>query len=146
MTRQDLWRLIGTAAAGLAIARRALTTPPPRPQSTAERLARFPTQGLPVGQPVSIRWNDHQVPFIEAETDTDLAFALGVVHHHLRAGQLLVLKHISQGRLSEIGGPFANDIDRSLRILGFGRRSSDIVASWPEDTRSFVDAFVAGLN
>ena len=146
MTRQDLWRLIGTAAAGLAIARRALTTPPPRPQSTAERLARFPTQGLPVGQPVSIRWNDHQVPFIEAADDGDCAFALGLVHGHLRLGQIELMRRIVDGRLAEVAGPPAADLDHALRILGYGRAADAIVAAMPADTRRWLDRFVDGLN
>ena len=28
---------------------------------------------------VTIHWNDQQVPFVEAETDRDAAFALGLV-------------------------------------------------------------------
>ncbi|MGF1477088.1 MAG: penicillin acylase family protein [Geminicoccaceae bacterium] len=110
------------------------------------RLDALPQTQMPLEKPVQVHWNEHHVPFIHAQTDRDLAFALGVVHHHLRAGQMRLLKQISQGRLSEIAGPFAHDIDRSLRMLGFGRSSADVVAAWPDDTRLFVDAFVAGLN
>lgn len=60
----------------------------PTAVSTEERLAQFPTDDLPLERPVVVRWNAHQVPFIEAETDRDLAFTLGMVHAHLRGGQI----------------------------------------------------------
>jgi len=118
----------------------------PGNHSLDDRLAAFPREGWPTEAPVVVRWNTHMVPFIEAESDTDLAFALGVVHHHLRAGQMRVLKHISQGRLAELAGPPARGIDRSLRILDYGKAAPAIIEGWPQETRAFVDAFVAGLN
>ena len=60
----------------------------PTAVSLEERLAAFPTDDLPLERPVVVRWNQHQVPFIEAETDRDLAFAFGMVHQHLRGGQI----------------------------------------------------------
>ena len=118
----------------------------PGDRETDQRLATLDGASMALEHAVEVAWNDHQIPFIEAKSDRDLAFALGVVHHHLRAGQMAVLKRISQGRLSEIAGPFANNLDRSLRILGFGRSAEDVVASWPDGTRLFVSAFVDGLN
>ena len=57
---------------------------PRKPLSREERLAVFPTERLPLDRPVSVRWNEHLVPYIEAGTDRDLAFTLGMVHAHLR--------------------------------------------------------------
>jgi len=118
----------------------------PRPQSPEQRLAALPAAGAEVQRPVTIRWNDHLVPWIEAETDRDAAYALGLVHGHLRGGQIALLRMVSQGRLSEIAGPLATDVDHSLRILGFGRAAAEIERRFPPETRAFVEAFVAGLN
>lgn len=118
----------------------------PQRVTSEERLSDFPTTELPLAQPVTIRWNAQQVPFIEATTDRDLAFALGMVHLHLREGQLEVLRRVSQGRLSESAGPFTVDIDHSLRILGLGRAADAVIARMPADTRSFAQAFVDGMN
>ncbi len=96
--------------------------------------------------PVEIYWSDQQIPFIVAERDRDLAFALGLVHQHLRGGQLAAMKRISQGRLSEMAGPFTRDVDHALRILDYGKAAPQVVADWPEETRSWMEAFVAGLN
>lgn len=59
-----------------------------RVYSLRERLEMLPRKGLPIDQPVRLRWDEHQVPFIEAQSDRDLAVALGVVHAHLRLGQI----------------------------------------------------------
>lgn len=118
----------------------------PTPVSCRERIAAFPTESLPVERPVVIRWNEHQVPFIEAETDRDLVFALGMVHAHLRLGQLAVFKRFFYGRLSEMAGPFARDIDHAIRILDYGHAADEWERRMPDETRAWVQAFVDGLN
>ena len=119
----------------------------PRKLSLEERLAFFPSSPTQVlTAPVTIHWNEYQVPFIEAQTDADLAFALGVVHLHLREGQMMVFKRAVQGRLAEMAGPLATDIDHALRILGLARAVPSIEAKLPAETRSFLESFVAGLN
>ncbi|WP_205963628.1 penicillin acylase family protein [Roseicella aquatilis] len=118
----------------------------PRPTGIDQRLAALPKDGLALHRPVSIRWNDHLVPWIEAESDADLAFALGLVHGHLRGAQVALLRMVARGRLSEIAGPLARDIDHALRILDFGRAAPKIERRWPPETRAFVERFAAGLN
>lgn len=118
----------------------------PKPQTMTERLQTFPRAGLPLEKPVTIRWNKYQVPFVEAETDRDLAFALGMVHGHLRLGQIRLAKQLVLGRLSEIAGPIAHDTDYSLRILDIARAAPAIVEQLSPSSRQIMDAFVAGLN
>ena len=93
-----------------------------------------------------MHWDDHQIPFVEAETDRDLAFTLGMIHAHLRLGQLETLRRIAAGRLSEIAGPFATDIDHTLRILNVGGNATEAVKALPASTRQWLQAFVDGLN
>jgi len=118
----------------------------PRPATVEARIAAMPVAGAAVTRPVEIRWNDHMVPWITAETDEDLAYALGLVHGHLRGAQVMLLRLVAQGRLAEVAGPFATDVDHALRILGFGRAAPEIIAGWPAETRAFVGAFLRGLN
>ncbi len=118
----------------------------PREATVDRRLAALPVAGVPVSAPVEIRWNDHMVPWITAQSDEDLAVALGLVHGHLRGAQVMLLRLVSQGRLSEVAGPLASDVDHALRILGFGRAAPEVIAAWPEETRRFVDGFLRGLN
>jgi len=126
----------------------AVFTPLPEPKTLDERLAMFPTQDLPLQGPITVWWNERQVPFIEATTDRDAAFALGLVHAHLRLGQLEVMRRVSQGRLSEIAGPIpqVGDIEHALRILDLGRTSKTVYANMPAETKAWLDAFVEGVN
>src|SRR5262249_37965578 len=90
---------------------------PTRKRSLAERLAVIPSRGMPLQDPVIIRWNDSQVPWISAQSDRDCAVALGLVHAHLRIGQMEMLRRIAQGRTSEMFGPAAISADRILRTI-----------------------------
>lgn len=139
-------KLFGASIALTQLAGRALLTPLPRPTTPAERLAAFPVTGLPLDKPVSIYWDDHQIPFIEARTDHDAAFALGLVHAHLRLGQMELMRHVSQGRIAEIGGPLAVGIDHALRLIDLGKAAPAILAAMPATARAWLDAFVAGIN
>src|SRR5262245_16765622 len=114
------WR---TAAQILRLAAwlRLLAPRPPGPGSIdlAARLEALPTHDVPLDRPCAVRWNDHAVPFIEAETNHDLAVAMGIVHAHLRLGQMEVLRRVSTGRLSEMVGAAALPIDHTIRIIDF---------------------------
>jgi penicillin amidase len=112
-----------------------------------QRLAMLPANA-PVSAPVTIWWNERQVPFIEASTDRDAAFALGLAHAHLRLGQMEVMRRVSQARISEMAGPIPQvaDIEHALRILDLGKTSPAVYAAMPADTKVWLDAFVAGVN
>ncbi len=133
--------LCGTALAGCS-----LIKPLPKTTTLEERLAAIPTQQSPIHGWVRIYWNDYQVPFIEAEKDDDAAFALGLVHAHLRLGQMAVYRRIAQGRIADMGGPLAIDIDHGIRILDFGRATPATLAAMPEETRRWLQRFVDGVN
>ncbi|MDA0701877.1 MAG: penicillin acylase family protein [Proteobacteria bacterium] len=133
--------LIAPFAAGCA-----LLAPLPEETSIEQRLAALPTADMPVAQPVTIRWDDHLVPFIEAESDRDLAVALGVVHAHLRLGQMEMMRRIADGRLSEMAGPLATEIDHGLRILNYRRGAERSAAALPAETRDWLQGFVDGIK
>ncbi len=144
MARRRL-RFAPVAAAGL-LAGCTILSPLPDKAGVEDRLAAFPTKGLPLSKPVTVYWDDHQVPFIEAQSDADLAFTLGLVHAHLRLGQMEIMRRIATGRLAEVAGPLATDIDVALRTIDFGRVAAKAEREMPPDTRRFVEAFVAGIN
>jgi penicillin amidase len=140
-----MWRYICVACAA-AFGGCAALTQEPLPVSGPQRLAELPTADLPLAKPVVIHWNDNLVPFVVAEEDGDAAFALGLVHAHLRLGQMEMMRHIAQGRLAEAGGPYFIDIDHAIRILGLGRAAPEIIAGMPPETRAWLDRFVQGVN
>jgi penicillin amidase len=111
-----------------------------------QRMAVFPTDNLKLEKPVRIYWNEYQVPFIEAETDEDLAYALGLIHSHLRSAQMAFLKRVSQGRISEMAGPIAAPLDQALRTLDLGYSAKAMVAALDVETRTYLEHYVQGLN
>ena len=144
--RPVLGQIAGVALLSALLAGCAILTPLPQRVTLSERLAVFPTVGLPLRQPVIIYWDDHQIPFIEAAHDEDLAVALGLVHAHLRLGQMEALRRVSQGRMAEVVGPLATDIDHALRIVNFGAAVPDMIEALPAETRLWLEAFVRGVN
>ena len=114
--------------------------------SLSERLAAFPQKAVPVEGRVKVYWNCHQIPFIEAENDHDLAVTLGLVHAHLRLGQMEVLRRFAYGRISEMVGPAALDLDHTLRIFDLGRAVPEIERKLPEETQDWLSGFVTGIN
>jgi penicillin amidase len=126
-----------------------ISSPPPeRSVTTIERLDAVPAGYAPVNAPVTIHWDARQFPFIEAGDDRDVPFALGVVHAHLRRGQILMLRRIAQGRLAESVGPFpqAVDIDHALRAIDFPRAAEEIERTMRPDVLAWVRRYVEGLN
>ncbi|MGH6819842.1 MAG: penicillin acylase family protein, partial [Methylocella sp.] len=106
----------------------------------------IPQESIPIVSPVTIHWNDRQIPFIEANSDEDLAVALGLVHAHLRLAQLEVMRRVALGRVAEMIGPLGIEIDRSLRLMSFGRAVPKIIATLSEPTRIWAEGFIRGIN
>ncbi len=145
MSRPGLRHVSGTIAA-LSLAMHAWRQPAPSRLGLHQRLAMLPWDDAPLQDEVQIRWNDHQVPMIQASSDDDLMVAAGVVHAHLRLGQIEVLRRLSQGRLSEMIGPLGLDVDQSLLALDLGRAVPAMVETMPTQDRQLAESFVAGLN
>lgn len=124
---------------------RALLRRRPRARDTAQRLAMLP-DAVPAAAPVAIHWDEHQIPFVEAESEADLAAGLGVVHAHLRLGQIEIMRRIALGRVAESVGPLGIEIDRTIRLFGIARAVPEIIAGLPEATRRWSEAFLAGFN
>jgi len=141
-----LQRAIRAARSFAILAAAMLARKPVRPRSLSQRLASVPLRGAPVSRPVAIRWNHHQIPWIEAEADRDAAVALGLVHAHLRLGQMEVLRRVAYGRTAEIIGPIAIEVDRALRTIGIARAVPGILTAMPAETRTWLDGFVDGIN
>ncbi|MFC3228399.1 penicillin acylase family protein [Marinibaculum pumilum] len=137
-------RSYALARLALRLARGALSSR--RPRDLRQRLAAFPTAGLPLREPVRIRWDDRQIPFVEANDDRDAAVALGLVHAHLRLAQMEIMRRIAQGRLSEVVGAVAVDLDHTLRILDFTAAVPDSLAMMPPASRAWCAGFVDGIN
>jgi penicillin amidase len=118
----------------------------PEARSVEQRLKAIPLTGAPLEHPVTIHWNNRHVPMISAQTDYDCAVALGVVHAHLRLGQIEMMRRIARGRVSEMVGPAAIELDHALQALDFTRDMAAAIAGMSDPTRAWLKAFVAGIN
>ncbi len=114
--------------------------------STQERIEQFPKTLCGIDKDIHILWNEYQVPYIYAETDHDGAFALGMVHAHLRLGQIEVAKRLAFGRMSEMFGVFMRNVDEALRILAPAGNVKNVLAAMPKETRDWVEAYTKGIN
>ncbi len=121
---------------------------PPAPTDLHQRLAMLPNQKPIAGlkSPVTIRWNRFQVPYVIAEEDADGAFALGMVHAHLRLGQMEFARLITQGRLAEVGGVWFRDLDVALRTLDYYGAVKESLSLMPPHARKWLGRYVDGVN
>ena len=95
---------------------------------------------------VIIRRDALGIPVIEAHNREDLAFAIGFVMAHDRLEQMVGFTLTAQGRLAEMAGPVALDIDVYLRTLGLRRVSEQQYARLSESTKHFLQQFSKGVN
>lgn len=146
MRRHRIIALLRIGIISVFVAGCAVLRPLPGYVSTSARLAAIPVHNAPVKGRLVIHWNDNQIPFIEAEHDSDAAFGLGLVHAHLRLGQMEIFRRIGQGRIAEMGGLAAANLDHQLRTINFGRAVASIEESLPPETRSWLAAYVQGIN
>lgn len=86
------------------------------------------------------------IPHIYAKSAEDAYFALGFVHAQDRLWQLEMNRRIASGRMAEILGPKALNIDRFLRTIGVRRSAERTLAALSPETRADLDAYAKGIN
>lgn len=138
--------MLSTVAVAALVAGCSLFTSVPDRVSIDDRIGALETTNLNLDAPVEVRWNSHMVPWITAKTDRDAAFALGYVHAHLRLGQMEITRRLAAGRIAEIAGPLAADIDETIRLIGYYRGAVEAYDRLPPDTRVWINRFAEGLN
>lgn len=99
-----------------------------------------------VQEPVEILLDKHGIPHIYAQSDVDALFAQGFVHARDRLWQMEQNRRIARGKLAEVFGESALEVDRFSRIIGFYRVAQAEAAQLDEATRAHVAAYVAGIN
>jgi penicillin G amidase len=86
------------------------------------------------------------VPQIFAESERDLFFAQGYVHAQDRFFQMELGRRAGHGRLSELLGENALELDRLSRTIGFGRIATSSVEDGPPEALRALKAYSAGVN
>lgn len=102
---------------------------------------------LNLGDSVTVVYDDRAVPHIFATTEADAYRALGYVVARDRLFQLYLQTMAGSGRLTEIAGARALELDRETRGLGLPRAAAQKVAA--TDTAAFATlgkAYADGIN
>src|SRR5918993_1317454 len=86
------------------------------------------------------------VPQIFAGNERDMFFAQGYVHAQDRFFQMELGRRAGRGRLSELIGEGALELDRLARTVGFGRIAASVEKDCPPETREVLEAYSAGVN
>ena len=120
------------------------------PALTATRPAQLSLPGLQA--PVTVQYDERQVPHIFAANDHDLYFAQGFVTAADRLWQMDFQVRAAAGRLAEILGPGPDSVilnrDRRMRRLGMVYGAERTLPRMLEDplTRQALEAYAAGIN
>lgn len=96
--------------------------------------------------PVTVLWDSLAVPHIEAHSDSDLFEALGYVHARDRLFQMDLMRHVAEGRLSELFGRQTVASDRDLRELEIARIAARRIAAVGPAARRAAEAYARGVN
>lgn len=104
----------------------------------------FPIKGL--AQNVSVRRNSLGMPLIESNTFHDALFTLGYVHASDRISQMVSMRLLAQGRLSEMAGPSALEIDRLMRSVNLKKSASELYNSSSPRLKRFFEVYARGVN
>lgn len=104
----------------------------------------FAIKGL--AQNVSVRRNNQGMPLIESNTFHDALFTLGYVHATDRISQMVQMRLLAQGRLSELAGPGALDLDRMMRAANLKQNASELYAASSPRLKRFFEVYARGVN
>jgi len=101
-------------------------------------------QGIAVG--ASIRRNAQGMPLIETSSFHDALFALGYVHASDRLSQMIGMRLLAEGRLAEMAGPDALDMDRLLRSVNLRRSADQLYQSASPRLKKIFAVYARGVN
>jgi len=99
-----------------------------------------------LAQNVSLRRNNLGMPLIESSTFHDALFTLGYVHASDRITQMLTMRLLAQGRLSEMAGPSALDVDRLMRSANLKKSASELYNASSPRLQRFFEVYARGVN
>lgn len=108
------------------------------------RTGDLPLAGLDAA--VEVRFDARGVPHVRAETDDDLARALGWLHANDRLTQMELGRRAAAGRLSELLGEATLDTDIYFRTLRFPETAEMLWQSASAPSRRWLEAYAEGVN
>ncbi len=97
-------------------------------------------------EPIEIARDAQGIPHIRANSLDDLMFGLGYATAEDRLWQLDALHRAAFGRLAEIVGEYALDLDKFMLTLGIRRASEAEAARLSGESKSALEHYAAGVN
>lgn len=97
---------------------------------------------------VNVYFDERLVPHVFAERDDDAYFVQGFLHAKFRLWQMEFQTHVAAGRLSELVGKKAIELDRDMRRLGMIFAAENSLKEVEKDsaTLSECNNYTAGVN
>jgi len=86
------------------------------------------------------------VPYIFAQSDEDVAFALGFLHAQERMFTMDLIRRAGEGRLSEILGEKAIPFDKMFRTVGINRNIAKNLSKYDPTVMKILVAYSNGVN
>lgn len=99
-----------------------------------------------IDSPISIRRDDYGVPFIEAASLTDLTFGVGYATAEDRLAQMVSMNLLARGRLAEMAGEVAVDMDIYMRTLGVPNIIEERYQTLSPELQSYLQSYADGVN
>ena len=96
--------------------------------------------------PVTVMRDEKGMAYIYAQNRHDATMAQGFVTAQDRLFQMEFLRLISSGRLSELAGEAAKNLDIRTRTIGFSRNAQKHTNLLNESSRSFLQNYIDGVN
>ena len=94
----------------------------------------------------SIRRNALGMPLIESASFHDAIFALGYVHAGDRLSQMVGMRLLAQGRLSEMAGPGTLEIDRFMRTIDLRSNANVLYRNASPRLQKIFEVYARGVN
>ncbi len=96
--------------------------------------------------PVRVQRDEKGMAYIYAQNKEDLFMAQGFVAAQDRLFQMELTKLFASGRISELAGEKAKNLDVRMRTLGFYRNAKKHAELLNDESRMFLQKYVDGVN
>ncbi|TFH42653.1 MAG: penicillin acylase family protein [Chrysiogenales bacterium] len=114
------------------------------------RAARIQTSGEirveGLDSPVTVIRDEKGMPFIYAKSIPDALRAQGFIAAQDRLFQMELSRMMSQGRISELAGEMAKNLDIKMRALGFLKYGKKHAAILSPKSRDYFNRYLEGVN
>ncbi len=106
--------------------------------------ATLTVEGL--NRPVDVHWDPYGVPYIYADSESDLYFAAGYIHAQERLWQMTLQQLAAEGRFAEFLGEELIELDKYQRTLGFWKTAQRIEEEASPEILRLMQSYADGVN